>query len=156
MTMYSHLLLLHTECVLWATEDTKMEKLCFWSSRRSQSPGEKRMWNQMVIIYSECYQGCRGNVLLEPEMGRTSLGQRNRGGQGRRDSPAAQGLKPASSGFKSWLGQWEILGKLFFLPVAQFLILTSQNGSVPCGVTMKIMERSIETGPIVCVWGRWR
>lgn len=121
-----------------------METLCSWSSRRSESPGETRMWNQMVIIYSECYQGHRGNVLLEPEMGGTSLGQRNRRGQGRRDSPSAQGLKSASSGFKSWLGQWEILGKLFFFTVAQFLILTNQNGNVPCGVTKKIMERSKE------------
>ena len=81
-----------------------MEKLCSWSSRRSQSAGETRMWNQMVTVYNKCYQGCRSNDLLEPEMGGTSLDQRNKGDQGRRDSLAAQGLKSASSGFESWLG----------------------------------------------------
>ena len=37
--------------------------------------------------------------------------------------------------------------------MAQFLILTNQNGNVPCGVTKKIMERSKENRSHSYVFG---
>lgn len=61
-------------CIARATEDTKMETLCSWSSRRLSLQGDKDVGIRWLLYGYECYQGHRGNVLLEPEMGRTSFG----------------------------------------------------------------------------------